>query len=467
MRRLLGLILLFLCSTALAQNIYPFSATASTVSITAPNGSSSAATTLPGNTFTGNTVQVYNAGSVAATIAFSDGANASAASNSLPVGAGQTLYYSISPLTSTVAAYGVGGTPNVSFTRGNGGAIQQITVNTGGGGSGITQLTGDVTAGPGTGSQVATVVKINGGAPPTSANVGGWNSSGQPVAATAAQILTTINSQTCNAQTGTTYTYALGDANNCVTGSNAAAQTYTVPPNSSVAFAVGTTITTTQIGAGTITIGPGSGVTLQSAKYGSSTSQTYAFAAEYSCISLQKTATDTWFVSSCDYNPGSGSGVSSFTGDGALLSNSGSTGGVTATLANAAANSLWGNTSGSSGAPGYHAVNATALAVLLDTTAITVSGCTPSASSLAPTTGGTITQPATPCTTATFTFNGGTAITGVHGWNCTMGDVTQTNAGTYIPTWVQSSSTTTTCVMKIPAAAQVASDVLAVHTSWY
>jgi hypothetical protein len=298
---------------------------------------------------------------------------------------------------------------------------------------------------------------------PASAAVLGTNGSNQPVAATAAQILAAINNQTCNAQIGTTYTYALGDANNCVTGSNAAAQTYTVPPNSSVAFAVGTTITTTQIGAGTITIGPGTGVTLQSAKYGSSTTQTYAFAAEYSCISLQKTATDTWYVSACDYNPGSGSGVSSFTGDSTLLSNSGSTGAVTATLANAAANSLWGNTSGTSGAPGYHAVNSTALAVLLDTTAITVSGCTPSASSLAPTTGGTITQPATPCTTATFTF----AVTAPHGWNCTMGDVTQTNAGTYIPTWVQSSSTTTTCVVKIPSVAQTASDVLAVHTSWY
>jgi hypothetical protein len=50
---------------------------------------------------------------------------------------------------------------------------------------------------------------------------------------------------------------------------------------------------------------------------------------------------------------GSGSGVSSFSGDSALLSNSSSTGAVTATLANAAADSVWGNATGSSAAPGY------------------------------------------------------------------------------------------------------------------
>jgi len=43
------------------------------------------------------------------------------------------------------------------------------TFKVGGGGSGITQLTGDVTAGPGTGPQAATVVKINGSSPAASA----------------------------------------------------------------------------------------------------------------------------------------------------------------------------------------------------------------------------------------------------------------------------------------------------------
>jgi trimeric autotransporter adhesin len=50
---------------------------------------------------------------------------------------------------------------------------------------------------------------------------------------------------------------------------------------------------------------------------------------------------------------GSAGGVSSFTGDGTILSNSGSTGAVTATLANAAAYTGLINNTGSSAAPGY------------------------------------------------------------------------------------------------------------------
>ena len=61
------------------------------------------------------------------------------------------------------------------------------------------------------------------------------------------------------------------------------------------------------------------------------------------------TATDTW-----TQQTGSGaSGVTSFSGDGALLSNSSSTGAVTTTLGNAGAYSLWGNNTGSSASPGY------------------------------------------------------------------------------------------------------------------
>lgn len=50
---------------------------------------------------------------------------------------------------------------------------------------------------------------------------------------------------------------------------------------------------------------------------------------------------------------GGGGGVSSFTGDGTLISNSGSTGAVTATLATAIARSVWGNPTSSVQAPGY------------------------------------------------------------------------------------------------------------------
>ncbi len=50
--------------------------------------------------------------------------------------------------------------------------------------------------------------------------------------------------------------------------------------------------------------------------------------------------------------------VSSFSGDGALLSNSGSTGPVTATLGNASAHTFWGNNTGSSTTPSYSTIGA-------------------------------------------------------------------------------------------------------------
>lgn len=435
------------------------------------------------NTITGTTniLPVANGGSGTATPSLVAGTNVTI-SGSWP---NQTVNSTASGMTWPAGGAGI---PNYSGTSSWGTSysatntipanfISTLNQNTTGNAATATALAATPTQC--TGSQFATGIAASGNAncatpsgsgtvtttgTPASGQITQFSGSTSITTATAGNVLSLINSQTCNAQSGTTYTFVLGDANNCVTMANAAANTITIPTNATVAFPVGTTETVIQTGAGATTLqGAGSPVTLQSAKFGSSTSQTYAFAAEYSCVSVQKTATDTWFVSSCDYNPGSGSGVTSFTGDGTLISNSGSTGAVTATIASAAANSLWGNTSGSSGAPGYHAFNSTELAILADTTAIVASVCTPSASSLAPTTGGTITQPGTPCTTVTFTF----AVAAPHGWNCSMGDITQTNAGTYIPTWVESSGSTTTCVVKIPSAAQVASDVLSLQSSWY
>jgi hypothetical protein len=60
-------------------------------------------------------------------------------------------------------------------------------------------------------------------------------------------------------------------------------------------------------------------------------------------------------------NSGVGGGVSSFSGDGTLITNSSSTGGVTATLGNAGAYTAWGNNTGSSAAPGYHTLDANAI----------------------------------------------------------------------------------------------------------
>lgn len=114
---------------------------------------------------------------------------------------------------------------------------------------------------------------------------------------TAGQVLTAAQQNSLataqialNAQTGTTYTAVLGDDGDLVTLDNASAITFTVPPNSSVAFGIGTQINIMQLGAGQVTIAAGAGVTLQSAGSKLKTSAQYAVA---TCC---KIATDTWVV---------------------------------------------------------------------------------------------------------------------------------------------------------------------------
>ena len=91
-----------------------------------------------------------------------------------------------------------------------------------------------------------------------------------------------------NAQTGTTYTFVAADAGKLVTSSNGSAQTITIPPNSSVAFAIGTQIIVQNIGSANATLAQGSGVTIQSKDSNKEIDGQYAAT---TCI---KTATDTW-----------------------------------------------------------------------------------------------------------------------------------------------------------------------------
>lgn len=101
------------------------------------------------------------------------------------------------------------------------------------------------------------------------------------------------SSRTINTQTGTTYTFALTDGSNngtnpLVTLDNASAITATVPPNSSVAFPIGSQIDIVRLGAGGVTISPGSGVTVNSPDNATQ------IRARYSLVSLIKIGTDTW-----------------------------------------------------------------------------------------------------------------------------------------------------------------------------
>lgn len=108
-------------------------------------------------------------------------------------------------------------------------------------------------------------------------------------AGTALEFVSGSKFSSINAQTGTTYTAVLADADDVlITLDNAAAIAFTIPPNSSVAFPIGTTIQWLQLGAGIVTATPGAGVTLQSRGAVLTTAGQYAFA------SATKIAADTW-----------------------------------------------------------------------------------------------------------------------------------------------------------------------------
>jgi len=113
---------------------------------------------------------------------------------------------------------------------------------------------------------------------------------------TANQILTAAECNTLatamiaiNAQTAS-YTAVLTDDGKLITMSNASANNFTVPPNSSVAYGIGTQLNIAQLGAGQTTIVAGSGVTLNSA------GTKLKLTAQYAVATCVKTDTNTWFV---------------------------------------------------------------------------------------------------------------------------------------------------------------------------
>ena len=96
-----------------------------------------------------------------------------------------------------------------------------------------------------------------------------------------------------NTQTGTTYTAVLADAGKIITTSNAGTIAFTIPPNSSVAYPIGSSLTVISIGAGLTTIGQGAGVTIASA---GGTATAPIITAQHNSATAIKIATDTWQV---------------------------------------------------------------------------------------------------------------------------------------------------------------------------
>lgn len=93
---------------------------------------------------------------------------------------------------------------------------------------------------------------------------------------------------TTNAKTAS-YTLILTDSSKMVEISNASANTLTVPPNSSVAFPIGTQIIITQTGAGQTTLTAGAGVTINA-------TPGLKLRTQWSTATLVKRATDTWIA---------------------------------------------------------------------------------------------------------------------------------------------------------------------------
>ena len=102
---------------------------------------------------------------------------------------------------------------------------------------------------------------------------------------------TAANTLTFNAQTGVTYTLAIGDAAGVlVTASNAAAITVTVPPS---VFSTGQQINLQQIGVGQVTFSQGAGVTITST---GATASAPKARAQYSAATVICTGSNTFTV---------------------------------------------------------------------------------------------------------------------------------------------------------------------------
>jgi len=94
-----------------------------------------------------------------------------------------------------------------------------------------------------------------------------------------------------NNQTGTAYIGILNDAGGLITMDNAAANTFTVPANSSVAYPIGTVLTIRQKGVGQTTIVAGGGVTISVPA-----SKGLLISEQHEWASIVKEGTDAWAI---------------------------------------------------------------------------------------------------------------------------------------------------------------------------
>jgi hypothetical protein len=91
-----------------------------------------------------------------------------------------------------------------------------------------------------------------------------------------------------------TYTLVLVDSGKTVLHTSASTHTWTIPPNSSVAYPTGTVIVVANIGSGAVTIARGSGVSL---RIGGSATNGDKTLAQHGIASLLKLDTNSWYIS--------------------------------------------------------------------------------------------------------------------------------------------------------------------------
>ena len=117
---------------------------------------------------------------------------------------------------------------------------------------------------------------------------------GANVFATSPTITTPIIVQSINAQTTAAYVTVASDAGAIVTVSNVSANTFKLPTNASVPYAIGSTITLIQIGAGATTISavtPATTIVLSTGATAAS-----PVLAQYKSATCIKTGTDAWYI---------------------------------------------------------------------------------------------------------------------------------------------------------------------------
>jgi hypothetical protein len=120
----------------------------------------------------------------------------------------------------------------------------------------------------------------------TSAMIAEGTITNDDISTTAAIDQSKIADTTINAQSAS-YTLVLADKNKLVEMGVASGNTLTVPPNSSVAFPIGSTLTILQTGTGQCTLTAGAGVTVNG-------TPGLKLRTQWSSATLVKRATDTW-----------------------------------------------------------------------------------------------------------------------------------------------------------------------------